>query len=159
MYSPYLALGPDMSRKIARPIQPLSDRFLLAVAFTVGSAIAVLSSVTNQALMHCDIPAAASLVKWNAAAGVLSILLIWKLLRWSRERNELIRERDRVIIALNHEVRNAIQVISLSDYHNRGAEATDVKLSVRRIERALDEYVPNPHAVAYCARSSSRQSA
>ncbi len=109
--------------------------------------------------MQCNIPGAAALVKWNAAAGVLSILLIFKLLRWSRERNQLIRERERVAMQLNHEVRNAIQVISLNDYHEFGAKATDVKLSVSRIERALEEYVPNTRSISYVADKNNRQTA
>jgi hypothetical protein len=37
-------------------------------------------------------------------------------------------------------------VISLADYHERGQESSEVKLSIDRIERALDEYVPNNQA-------------
>jgi hypothetical protein len=129
-----------------RPIKPLSDRFILAVAFCVGAFICTVSAVTNALLLISGHPAAMLLVQCDAAAGIASILLTWKLLRWSRERNELLRQRDRMILALNHEVRNAIQVISLADYHERGPESTEVKLSINRIERALDEYVPNNHA-------------
>jgi hypothetical protein len=128
------------------PIKPLSDRFILAVAFSVGAFICIVSAVTNALLLSTGHPAAMLLVQCDAAAGIVSILLTWKLLRWSRERNELLRERDRMILALNHEVRNAIQVISLADYHERGQESSEVKLSIDRIERALDEYVPNNQA-------------
>ena len=150
-----------MSRRSRSPrsIQPLSDRFLLAVAFSVGSVIAVLSSITNRALMQCNIPGAIGLVKWNVAAGIVSILLVWRLLRWSRERNELLRERDRIAMQLNHEVRNAIQVISLNDFHECGERTTDIKLSVTRIERALDEFVPNPQQVRYLRRDHERRMA
>jgi hypothetical protein len=129
-----------------RPIKPLSDRFILAVAFSVGAFICVVSAIANALLLRMiSHPAATVLVQCDAAAGIASILLTWKLLRWSRERNELLRQRDRMILALNHEVRNAIQVISLADYHDRGTEASEVKLSISRIERALDEYAPNNH--------------
>jgi hypothetical protein len=136
-----------MSRHTSpRPIKPLSDRFILAVAFSVGAFICIISAATNALLLTSGYPAASLLVQCDAAAGIASILLTWRLLRWSRERNELLRQRDRMILALNHEVRNAIQVISLADYHESGTEATEVKLSINRIERALDEYVPNNHA-------------
>lgn len=131
--------------KAPRPIKPLSDRFILAVAFAVGAFICIVSALTNELLLMVAHPAAALLVQCDAAAGIAAILLTWKLLRWSRERNELLRQRDRMILALNHEVRNAIQVISLADYHERGTEESEVKLSISRIERALDEYVPNNH--------------
>jgi hypothetical protein len=122
---------------------------MLAFAIAVGSAIAVLSSLTDQVLVHYNVPGATGMVKWNVAAGLLSVLLTWKLLRWSRERNELLRERERVAMQLNHEVRNAIQVISLNDFHKSGAATTDIKLSVARIERALDEYMPTTRPVRY----------
>ncbi len=147
-----------MSLSNSQPIKPLSDRFLLLVATTVGGAIALLATLTDQLLLQCSIPGAVGLVKWNTAAGVLAVLLIFRLLRWSRERNELLRERDRIAMQLNHEVRNAIQVISLNDYHEFGAQATDVKLSINRIERALEEYVPNTQTVSYL-RASPRRSA
>jgi hypothetical protein len=137
-------------------MQTLSDRFILAVAFSVGLVIVVLSSVTNHALLRCNLPGAAGLVKWNAAAGILSILLVWRLLRWSRERNELIRERDRIAMQLNHEVRNAIQVISLNDFHNYGDTTTNIKLSVTRIERALEEYMPSAPQVRLHRDTSQR---
>ncbi len=143
-------------RKTPSAIKPLSDRFLLAVAFTVGSVIALLSTATDQLLMQCNIPGATDLVKWNAAAGVLSVLLIFKLMRWSRERNQLLRERERIATQLNHEVRNAIQVISLNDYHEFGAKATDVKLSINRIERALEEYVPHTLPISYPRENGRR---
>ncbi|MGZ4825258.1 MAG: hypothetical protein ACXVZR_14130 [Terriglobales bacterium] len=140
-----------------RPIKPLSDRFILAVAFSVGAFICVVSATTNALLLIIRHPAAMLLVQCDAAAGIASILLTWKLLRWSRERNELLRQRDRMILALNHEVRNAIQVISLADYHERGTEESEVKLSISRIERALDEYVPNNH-VAKLVRERRQES-
>ena len=118
-----------------RPIKPLSDRFILAVAFSVGAFICVVSATTNALLVMIAPPAATVLVQCDAAAGIASILLTWKLLRWSRERNELLRQRDRMILALNHEVRNAIQVISLADYHERGTEESEVKLSISRIAK------------------------
>ncbi len=144
------------ARNSSALIKPLSDRFLLAVAFSVGSAIALLSTFTNEMLMQCNIPGAISLVKWNAAAGVLSVLLVFKLMRWVRERNRLLRERERIATQLNHEVRNAIQVISLNDYQEFGPKATDVKLSINRIERALEEYVPNTQPVSYLRRDRRR---
>ena len=134
--------GPDTPRIL----KPLSDRFILTVAFAVGAFICVVSAATNALLLAYRHPAATILVQCDAAAGIASILLTWRLLRCSRERNELLRQRDRMILALNHEVRNAIQVISLADYHERGEESSEVKLSISRIERALDEYVPNDRA-------------
>ncbi len=127
-----------------RELRPMSDRLILAIAFSVGIFICAVSWLANTALLACGYPAAMSLVKCDAAGGVIAILLMWRLLRWSRERNQLIRERARIVTELNHEVRNAIQVISLADFHTDADTENHVKASIMRIERALDEYVPNP---------------
>jgi hypothetical protein len=131
-----------LSANIPHPIRPLSESVILAVAFAVGIFICVVSAVANAFLIATGIPFAGVLMKCDAVGGVVAVLLVWKLLRWSRERNQLARERVRIITELNHEVRNAIQVISLADYHQNGETPTEVKDSVLRIERALHEYVP-----------------
>lgn len=119
-----------------------SDRSALAIAFAVGVLVCLLSAMANVGLLAIANPFGRALARFNTAGGVVAILLIWRLLRWSRERNQLMRERVKVIVGLNHEIRNAIQAISLSEYDERGANRSAVKESMARIERALDEYVP-----------------
>jgi hypothetical protein len=127
----------------ALPVAPrTSDRSVLLIAFAVGVFICLLSAMANVGLLAIAQPFGGVLSRCNTAGGVVAILLIWRLLRWSRERNQLMRERVKVIVGLNHEIRNAIQAISLSDYHERGANKSTVKENVARIEQALDEYVP-----------------
>jgi signal transduction histidine kinase len=96
--------------------RPLSDRFILGMAFAIGIFICFASAVANAFLLSAGVPAAKLLMKVNAAGGVVAILLIWKLLRWSRERNSLIRQRDRErklayeqITKLNQELEQALQ--------------------------------------------------
>ncbi len=96
--------------------QPLSDRFILGMAFAIGIFICFVSAIANAFLVSTGAPVAKLLMKVNAAGGVIAILLIWKLLRWSRERNSLIRQRDRErklayeqITKLNHELEQALQ--------------------------------------------------
>ena len=119
-----------------------SDKAALAITFAVGIFICLLSAIANVGILGIQSPAARVLSRANTAGEVIAILLLWRLLRWSRERNSLIRERAKVIVGLNHEIRNAIQAISLSEYdafHHNGSVVTE---SMARIERALDEYVP-----------------
>jgi hypothetical protein len=86
---------------------------------------------------------------------VVAILLIWKLLRWSRERNSLIRQRDKVIEGLNHEIRNAIHVIYMETYNQRSEAPELIKENVTRIDQVLREYVPMPvHVGRQCASRS-----
>jgi hypothetical protein len=126
----------------ALSVPRISDRSVLAIAFSVGIFICLLSAMANVGLLATAYPFGRILSRCNTAIGVVAILLNWRLLRWSRERNQLMRERVKVIVGLNHEIRNAIHAISLSDYHERGANRTTVKESMARIEQALDEYVP-----------------
>jgi hypothetical protein len=117
------------------------------MAFAIGIFICFVSAVANAFLLSTGVPVARILMKVNAAGGVVAILLIWKLLRWSRERNSLIRQRDRVIEGLNHEIRNAIHVIYMETY-SPGSEGPElIKQNVARIDQVLREYVPMPAEV------------
>ena len=123
-------------------LRPLSHRVILGVAFAIGIFICFVSAVANAFLLSIGVPAANLLMKVNAAGGVVAILLIWKLLRWSRERNSLIRQRDRVIEGLNHKVRNAIHVMYMETYNPRCERREVIKQNVIRIDQALRDYVP-----------------
>jgi hypothetical protein len=127
----------------ARVVRPLSDKLILSVALCVGLFICFVSAVANAFLLRTQLPAAPLLMKFNAAGGVIAMLLVWRLLRWSRERNALLRERAKVVVQLNHEIRNAIQTISLHGRREHGDPEPAIDNSVARIEHALDEYVPN----------------
>ena len=83
-------------------------------------------------------------MKVNAAGGVVAILLVWKLLRWSRERNVLIRQRDTATEALNHEIRNAIHVIYMETYVAGKEVSEPVKQNIARIDEVLKQYAPMP---------------
>jgi hypothetical protein len=124
------------------PEEGTSDKSVLAIAFAVGIFICLLSAVANAGML--GIPNIGRvLCRVNTAGEVIAILLVWRLLRWSRERHSLIRERAKVIVGLNHEIRNAIQAISLSEYDAFPGNRIIVNESMARIERALDEYVPS----------------
>jgi hypothetical protein len=127
-------------------VRPMSDTLILGVAFVVGLFICVVSAVANAFLLKTQHAAAPLLMKCNAVGGVIAMLLVWRLLRWSRERNQLLRERAEVVVQLNHEIRNAIQTISIHGYGDSGGDHV-LNESVARIEQALDEYVPNDIAI------------
>jgi len=122
--------------------RPLSDKLILCVAFIVGLFICMVSAVANAFLLKTQHPAAPLLMKFNAAGGIIAMLLVWRLLRWSRERNSLLRQRAVIAMQLNHEIRNAIHTISLYGYHVHGPGDHTINTCVARIEHALDEYVP-----------------
>src|ERR1043165_2474225 len=82
----------------------LSETCPFAAAFGVGIFICIVSAVANAFLLSTVLPYAAILIKRDAAAGIAAILLVRQMLRWSRQRNQLIRERVRVAAELNHEI-------------------------------------------------------
>ena len=53
-----------------RELRPMSDRLILAIAFSVGIFICAVSWLANTALLACGYPEAMSLVKCDAAGGI-----------------------------------------------------------------------------------------
>lgn len=148
------ARTPGINLEAVDPFQPLSDRMILIVAFSVGLLICLMSAFANAFLLSVGTPFSRMLMKYNVAGSVVAILLVWRLLRWARERNELARERMRIVFELNHQIRNAVQAIALTDYCQSGTDDTVIKKSVVRIERALDSCVPSTTAKEYLRKHS-----
>jgi hypothetical protein len=74
----------------------------------------------------------------SAAIGLLS----YKLVRLHQDRRARVRQRVEVIADMNHHVRNALQVISLSSHGRDKEEITAIRESVNRIQWALRELLP-----------------
>jgi signal transduction histidine kinase len=76
-------------------------------------------------------------------AGVLVGLLVYRVLDQAYLRRAAIVERLEIIARLNHQIRNALHVISLSAYTTQNKTAIDtIGESVDRINRALREVLP-----------------
>lgn len=79
----------------------------------------------------------------DTLAAMIAGALVFRLLQYERERRRHIRHRLEVIADMNHHVRNALQVISLSAYSFADQQQlTAVKESVERIQWALKEILP-----------------
>ncbi|MGZ4835576.1 MAG: hypothetical protein ACXVZZ_08060 [Terriglobales bacterium] len=79
----------------------------------------------------------------DSPAAVIAGVLVFRLLQYERDRRNLIRHRLEIIAEMNHHVRNALQVISLSAYSNADQQQLNaVKESVNRIQWALREILP-----------------
>ncbi len=116
---------------------------IFAAAVTSGIFICAASAIANAFLLKTGLPFAKLLMKIDAAGAIAAILLIWRLLRWSRERNDLARERAQIVARLNHEVRDAIGLITAKSEMPEHEQAADqIRASVKKIEMALDQYVP-----------------
>ena len=79
----------------------------------------------------------------DVLAGVVAGVLVFRLLHYERDRRRALRQRLETIADMNHHVRNALQVISLSAYSSTDREQLEkVKESVNRIQWALREILP-----------------
>lgn len=74
----------------------------------------------------------------SAAIGLLS----YQLIRTYQQRRRGLRQRLEVIADMNHHVRNALQVISLSAVGEDKNQIAAVRESVNRIQWALRELLP-----------------
>jgi signal transduction histidine kinase len=69
-------------------------------------------------------------------------LLSYRVLRLHQQRRKRLRQRLQLIADMNHHVRNALQVISLSAIGKDKEEISAVRESVNRIQWALRELLP-----------------
>jgi hypothetical protein len=69
-------------------------------------------------------------------------LLSYKLFRLEQQRREYVRHKFQIIADMNHHVRNALQVISLTTHGGDKEEIRTIRESVNRIQWALRELLP-----------------
>ena len=79
----------------------------------------------------------------DTLAAVIAGVLVYRLLQYERHRREQLRQRLEIIAEMNHHVRNALQVISLSGYSADSEQQLErIREGVNRIEWALKEVLP-----------------
>lgn len=79
----------------------------------------------------------------DSMAAVIAGVLVFRLLQYERARRRRLRQRLEIIAEMNHHVRNALQVISLSTYSSADQkQLAAIKESVNRIQWALREILP-----------------
>ena len=75
------------------------------------------------------------------SAGIIGVLCYW-LVRLHQDRRQQLRHKLEVIADMNHHVRNALQVISLTSHGKTKEEIAAIRESVSRIQWALRELLP-----------------
>jgi two-component sensor histidine kinase len=80
----------------------------------------------------------------DSLAAVIAGVLVFRLMLYERDRRKFVRQRLEIIAEMNHHVRNALQVISLSAHTSYAdkQQLEAVKASVNRIQWALKEILP-----------------
>jgi len=115
-------------------------RVLLAVLATV---LVFSVSSTADLFMFKEHEPARLTIEISDAISSIAIGLLWfQLLRLQQQRREQLRRRIEMIADMNHHVRNALQVISLSTHGRDQQEIANIRESMNRIQWALREVLP-----------------
>ena len=113
---------------------------LLSVLFVL--LIFFVSSTADLFLLHeHETPRITIEFSDGISAAVIGVLCYW-LVRLHQERRQHLRHKLEVIADMNHHVRNALQVISLTSHGKTKEEIAAIRESVGRIQWALKELLP-----------------
>jgi hypothetical protein len=100
------------------------------------------TSAADLFMFHENEPARITVELSDGISSVVIGLLSYQLLRMQQLRRRELRKRVETISDMNHHVRNALQVISLSTHGHDHEEIKNVRDSVNRIQWALRELLP-----------------
>jgi hypothetical protein len=109
---------------------------LQAVLF--GLVVLVLLFALDRIAVRFSLTGALRVLDDIAGALIVGALAFWQ----ARSRNRFVEQRLNTIALMNHHVRNALQVISYSNYLKQDKQVEQVKDAVERIEWALREILP-----------------
>ena len=133
-----------MRYRLAKAVAELTDSpgNTVVASFLVGACAGALEYFAHHLAMRIGISDTVHTFFDAGIIGIAATLLIWFLFSATRERRQRVLENMRVIAELNHEIRNALQVIVYS-HHDADAEHSAVVMnSVQRIDRTLKELFP-----------------
>jgi len=102
----------------------------------------IVSSGADILMLHQHETARTTVELSDAISSLIIGLLCYRLIRLHYERREQLRNKVEVISDMNHHVRNALQVISLTSHGKDKDEITAIRESVNRIQWALRELLP-----------------
>jgi len=102
----------------------------------------LVSSAADWAMLREHETARFTIELSDALSSIAIALLSYKLVRLQQERTRRLRERIEIIAEMNHHVRNALQIISLTSTGKDKEEIATIRESVNRIQWALRELLP-----------------
>ena len=132
------------------PVMPESGRSFLSsgrVMLFAGVLAAVLVFMVGAGLdwfvLHENESRNVAISLSDTLAAVIAGALVYRLLQYERDRRKLLRQRLEIIAEMNHHVRNALQVISFSNYSADSEQQLErIREGVSRIQWALKEILP-----------------
>lgn len=117
------------------PVPSLGRR--IGISVCLGVIIAVIGSTLEAMLDKHAIIAFESLD--DIVIGILAALLVFY---YEQRRYRTMMDKIRMIAAMNHHVRNALQTISYAPYTEQAKQIELIQQSVNRIQWALREVLP-----------------
>jgi signal transduction histidine kinase len=120
--------------------QGLAGALLLAVVCAIF--VFVISSAADMLMLREHETARLTIELSDGVSAIAIALLSYKLIRLNQDRRARLRQRVEIISDMNHHVRNALQVISLTSHGKDKEEITAIRESVNRIQWALRELLP-----------------
>ncbi len=122
---------------------PWSTSRLLLGGLIAGLSVFAIGLVVDWLLLYRNEARITVIEVSDALAGLIAGVLVFRLLQYERERRRRLRQRLEVIAEMNHHIRNALQVISLSAASTSDQRMLDdIRGSVNRIQWALREILP-----------------
>lgn len=115
----------------------------VALAAVFGGLMFVFSFALDWFMIHEHDTLRSAIEASDLLAGTVAAILFFLFLRVQRERRAMLRRRVEVIAGMNHHVRNALQVISLSAFSSADQQQLmAIRESMNRIQWALRELLP-----------------
>lgn len=127
------------------PLTSLSRR--IAVSFLMGFTLFLLGALLQLSLSAFGIRGMTAYVD-DLIVGVLAGFVVFA---YEQRRYATTRDRIKVIAAMNHHVRNALQAITFSPYAEHGKQIELIENAARRIQWALDEILPGESQITEAA--------
>jgi hypothetical protein len=135
-------IRPEAQDQNAKPFPRQSPYRAILLALVAALAIFVVSVGADMLLIHDHEPARFTVEVSDAISSLVIGLLSYRLFRLQDQKREYVRHKLEIIADMNHHVRNALQVISLTTYGNDKEEIGAIRESVNRIQWALRELLP-----------------
>jgi hypothetical protein len=146
-------MQPAADRRASTPIQsePLNRvstgfwRTATGAAVTAvifGIMVFLVSSVADILMFYEHEPGRLAIELSDLISALVIGLLAYRLIRLQQQSREHLRQRLEIISDMNHHVRNALQVISLTAHVGNHEEITAIREGVNRIQWALRELLP-----------------
>lgn len=114
----------------------------LVLAALAALLIFIISLGADLVLLRDHEPARMTIEVSDAISSVVIGALSYRVFRLQQQRRNYVRQKVEVIADMNHHVRNALQVISLSTHGSGQEEISAIRESVNRIQWALRELLP-----------------